>query len=299
MESKNLLTLAITLTVGIILAGSLLMPVISDATETERTFTNSGLGEYRFIESTEDYKLEWTYADPSKVVINGTTVEAISGNTILAMGDFTVRMGLSTTTGYAQLIVANNESGITANVSDSRNFSFTYEAGTITITNGVTTKTLDSDGFYALVPENGTHTMKQPTDTVYLNANTSLMVMGLTGVGSQWNTGYLLDGTITNYTVEQWTGVTSYPATNVSDDSAKIDGYVDLYSVKKFTWDIDNNGTTQSVTYDYFIVPKEVTAELANHMTPGEIAIMNAIPVMIIVALVVMAAGALYLKRDD
>ena len=44
----NILTLVITLVVGIILAGSLLAPVVSDAqsTVTEKTMSNMGLTSY-------------------------------------------------------------------------------------------------------------------------------------------------------------------------------------------------------------------------------------------------------------
>ena len=61
----------------------------------------------------------------------------------------------------------------------------------------------------------------------------------------------------------------------------------------------DSSENTSNLTYSYFIVPASVTSELTNHLSNGEIAILNALPILIIVALVVMAAGALYLKRDD
>ena len=42
-----------------------------------------------------------------------------------------------------------------------------------------------------------------------------------------------------------------------------------------------------------------MTAELANHLTPGQIALLNAIPIMVIVALLMAAVGAVALRRAD
>lgn len=279
--------------VSLVVLASVLVPVLDDATDTDDMFTNTGSGQYRLIKSDESYSLVWNPSTPTKLTINDTEVNGVPGNDLLAMGDFTVRIQPSSS-GYAQY-VATDDVGLTVNASDNKTFTLTYEDGTITVTNGTTTKTRDTDGFYALVPENGTHTMKATNATAYLNATDPLLVIGLTQVGTQWNTGYMVDGTITDYDVEQWTGTTSYTPSNIADDSTKVDGYVDLYTIKAFTWTVDNNGTTQNVTYSYFLVPIEVTAEKAEHLTNGQIELLEVIPVLIIVA-ILLAVVALVVR---
>lgn len=296
MDAKTIAVSVVSITIACLLAVTLLIPIISESTTTEDTFTNTGNGQYRYISSDETYTLNWYYATPTKVTINGTELNAITGNEVLAMGDFTLRI-YGNPTGYAQLILADNVSGVTANVSDSKDFTFSYEDGTITASNGTVTKTIDTDGFYGLVPENGTHTMKVGTSTVYLKGDETLLVMGITNVGSQWNTGYLIDGTIKEYTVEQWTGTNSYVPTDITDDSAEVSGYEDLYTVKQFTWDVDNSGTTQHVTYNTFLVPLSVTAERSIHPDASTIALLNIIPLFVVVGIILGTVGFIALRK--
>lgn len=284
MDVKAFPALIVGVVVALVLAGAVL-PVFAETTSATDTFKNEGNGQYAFISGEDTYTLEWKYSDPTNVIVNGVTVAGVPGNESLAMGDFTVRIQPSAT-GYAQLILANNESGITANASDQKDFTFSYSDGTVTVTNGTTTKTFESNGFYAIVSDKGTHTMKSTTSTAYIKETDELLVMGITNVGTQWNTGYLVEGTIKDYTVSQWTGTNEYAPTNVTDDSAKVNNYKDVYTIKSFNWTIDNNGTPQAVAYNYFLVPLEVEGERAVHPDGPLTVILNVLPLLAIAGLV-------------
>ena len=75
----NVLTLIITLVVGIILTGALLGPVISDATETETTFTNEGgffpMSEILATDS-ESHVLTWDGSNRGVITIDGVSFNA-------------------------------------------------------------------------------------------------------------------------------------------------------------------------------------------------------------------------------
>ena len=292
--NNKLIPIVMALVVGIILAGSVLMPVLNDATKTSDTFQNSGSGLYAYISENDTYTLTWSYDNPTKVIVNGQELNAVAGNEALAMGDFCVRMQ-PTSSGYVQYIAPSGN--VTSNASDSATFSMSYENGTLTIIGKSGTETLTTDGFYALSPS-GNYTMKATTTAAYMNADTPLLVMGITSVGSQWNTGFMVTGTVTDYTVEQWNGTTEFVISDETSDITKVDGYKDLYTLKQFQWKVDNSGTPQTVTYNYFLVPTTVSGELDNHLNPAEIAIMNAIPVMVIIALLIVAVGVVARRND-
>ena len=298
MKAQNIIYGLVALIIAVIITVSAVVPIFMETTKTDDTFTNSGRGSYKYISNEDEYTLTWYYETPTKITVNDVVIDAVSGNDLVAMGDFCVRIQ-PTNSGYAQLILANNESGVTANVSDSKNFTLTYSSGDLTVTNGTTTKTLTIDGFYAIVPPNdnaATHTMKISTDRAYLKSDTNLIVMGLTSVGGQWNTGYMVEGTLTDYSVSQWTGSVSYEPTNVSDDSATVSGYIDLYTIKQFNWIVDNSGTPVNVTYNYFLVPNEVTAERSIHPDGPTSTIINLIP-LIIVAGILLLAIVYFIRR--
>ena len=319
MESKNLLTLAITLTVGIILAGSLLMPVISDATETEHTFTNDGYFRMTHVDDTTDHTITWTYEKPNTITVDGTDVlidyHVSNGQvTVIADTNWIVRLyndGAGEVSAVA--MVASTGGTASAQVIDSSTATISLTSGEMSATFGNATRT----GTYtdAWIPSNdGEFTMKKADKVAYINENSEIVGYGLSRVktasgaasGSP-GAGISLIGNIADgITANVWRG----PEVTLSDAqiNAQMDAtYLDIYKLDSITAtahysetvDGETVVTDSTVTYNYLLVPYQVTSELTQHLNPGEIAILNALPVLIIVALVVMATGALYLKRDD
>ena len=303
----NILTLAITLTVGIILAGSLLMPVISDATTTEETFRNDGVFNYGVFSTDDTYTL--VYNSTTGISVNGTpiTIEGVTPGTsstrysIIAMENAIVRYG-SNADGYACQIFGTN--------TDNQYMTNSYDDLTATIADGklsivasssggaTTTKTFEFTTMYAIVPSEDKAIMKIATGDVYIKGDSDLYASGQTTVTS-WSNIFHFEGTYDDGITITSPAIPTATYENVKWNIEPVKGFIDLYKLTSIEFDIVYNDTTTHAVYSYFGVPSSVTAERSQHLSPGEIAIVNAIPILIIVALVMMAAGALYLKRDD
>lgn len=304
MKGTNLLTLVITLTIGIIFAGSLLMPVINDATTTEKTFTNEGYYYMQNLsaESDEEIVVEYTKT-PFGITYNGEPIDVsmLDGTkryTLATAGtDWVIRF---TSAGWVGL----QGIGTSFNFGNSNNekVTITFSEGTVTaVTEAGTTSTYTTtyDSLWVYSPTPTDWVMKKMDAPAYMLKDSQFFNNGVTEI-SQWNEVVKIGGT-----VESWDAEVVYPAgitTTLSDettDATSMDKYVDLYSLNKITFKINDGTSTADAVYSYFIVPASVTAELSQHLDKGEIAIMNAIPFLIIAALVVMAAGAIYLRRED
>ena len=290
----NLLTLVVTLTVGIILAGSLLMPVISEATTTERTLTNEGV--YYIQSDNETHTLEF---DHGVYTIDGEVVSIpiTEQYTFLATDSAIFRS-------YGQSIQIRGSVSITAD-----SCSLTIANGEIngTYTSGDTTDALALEYTSYVLATNSTEdrVMKSYTSNAYLKGDSVVSGRGVTGLWIDENhtTRYmyiLIDGTIDDGLTATVYGRTDFTVSDLEFNVTPTEGYEDCYTFGSITFNVTHtSGTVTPVTYTAIIVPTSVTAELSQHLSSAEIAIMNAIPVMIIVALVLMAVGALYLKRDD
>ena len=191
---------------------------------------------------------------------------------------------------------------ISAGVSSENNMTVTNDNGTLTITNGTTTvERTNTNGMIAA--NDGAYIMKGQSEQPYLTGDTEFYASGFTfralGVVNSSFVG-IFKGTINDGITAISQVPTSYSITNETETYTQVTGeYKDLYKFSGFAFTLTDGTNSGNVSYGQLIVPKEISAELSQHLAPGEIAILNALPILIIVALVVMAAGALYLKRDD
>ena len=295
----NILTLAITLTVGIILAGSLLMPVISDATTTEKTFLNKGYYEMTYTEA-DDVSMTWDSTDPHKVTVNDVVIDLpatadLPGPINIICGDdWFIRY---TGTG----LQFYPSTGSSVNAGSGVDMTVTASEGTVTITTNAepaVTKTAYYTFLY-VVSENGAYVMKNTNEAAYVHKDSEIYGIGRSTVTG----GYVkikITGSIDDGFTASEVGSSAYTFGDITVNYTTESEYIDLYRLSSLQFAVtDSSENTSNLTYSYFIVPASVTSELTNHLSNGEIAILNALPILIIVALVVMAAGALYLKRDD
>lgn len=304
----NVLTLAITLTIGVILAGSLLMPVLSDATTTERTFVNNGAF-YVEANPTDIYTLEYSRSTESGVLYVNDEPIALSSSSysVLVLDQSILRMeGFNNTMEYRG--DGNSIGGI-------GELNITISGGSVTGTyqrfDGSTSFTWPTTTYtdaYVISADSQALIMSDYNTPVKMNEDSEILGFGLTRASAGGTAlfmskieGNIADG-VTVDILGTSTGTTLEGATvsNLEVNATKLDAYKDLYELTSITYTVTLADTTSyNVTYSAYIVPSEVSSELTNHLNPGEIAILNALPILIIVALVVMAAGALYLKRDD
>ena len=289
MEKTNVLTLIITLVVGVILTGALLGPVISDATKTHETFHNDGL--YYMENPSESISVK--FLGDSAWEINGETLEYTNiGATNIIVTDNTfvrnngqVRGGAYATWTAADLTIGNGTITGTATVSgSSKPISWTYDY--------VYVATNDDSAAYL---------MKSNTKDAYIKADSEVIGMGISTVkdstGSNNTAEFKVivdDLTATVTTTNQYVTVS-----NILVNATAVDGYEDLYLFTSVTFDATWGDYTTHLTYNIVIVPSEVTAELSDHLTPGQISLMGAIPIMVIVALLMAAVGAIALRRAD
>lgn len=295
MESKNLLTLAITLTVGIILAGSLLMPVLNDATTTEHKIINTGA--YNMTDVDDDYSIIY---DPSGKLTIGDKEIAFSdlpttAITLASAKDMLLRMQNIADQSYGVWLfkgddtprnVASNSSTETVTITIN-NGHITWGNSDITYTSDESVRLIDPDGAYVMTDANKPATVLQDTTVIIGNGTTQV---------NSWTNRFYIEGTAEDITVTPSSGIT---VSNITVNTTEISQYKEAVKLNSVTFTATDGTNTVDATYNRVIVPVEIDAELAQHLDNGQIAIMNAIPIMIIVALVAMAAGALYFKRDD
>lgn len=84
-------------------------------------------------------------------------------------------------------------------------------------------------------------------------------------------------------------GVSNEVISNLEVNKTAVAGYIDLYVISSITFDYTISGTTSSATYNFFIVPYSVTAEMSHHLDASEIALLAVIPIMVIAALLIFA----------
>lgn len=306
----NLLTLVVTLTVGIILAGSLFMPILSDATQTEDTLKNEGYFYMDKISSSDEgtYTLSWSVSNFNTLVVNGVNVDASAwpstGVTVATDGqDWLIRSG---TANYIGLQSMGSSGGTSIGVggSSTKSVDVTMTAGTITIVgtgndNTTTTKTGTYTDLWLYSTEPTEYVMKKANKIAYIDNDDTYLAMGVTTV-TQWNTVIQVTGDYDSFDAEIVfpTGVT----TSTTDKDIIITEntkYINLYELDKLTFTVSDGTNSTDATYSYFIVPASVTAELSQHLDAGEIALLNALPILIIIGLVMLGVGAIFIRNRD
>ena len=314
MEKMNALTLIITLVVGVILAGALLGPVISDATKTTETFTNEGYFYMQKISAEDTTVHTLTYETDGTdagivfaldgVEIDTSTWPANNQSVTLATdgASWVMRAAVNEYVGLQGIGSTLNFGG-----HDVRTATVTFDSGVVTVARTVyNPDTGQTDAgrtitgsytdlwIYSATPTE--HVMKKADATAYLLDDSEYLAMGVTKV-SEWNTVIKVTGGASDFdaTIVYPPNVTT-TVTNEHIDSSEVNGYNSLNALDKLTFTISDGTNTVNATYSYFIVPAEVTSELTNHLTPGQISLMGAIPVMVIVALLMVAVRLISTK---
>lgn len=284
MEMKIPLV-AISAFVVVVVLAAVLMPILDDATATTDTFSNESgaYGHLRTIDDDSEYTMTWTVSNPDVAVVNGEDVALYPG-TLICGGEpnFLIRFY----SGGSKYMQGRDSDGhnFTANSS----LSITISGGTITIvsdTSTTTTYTLIS-GF--ALDNTGEYVMKAPTQKAYMNADTEYYAYGLsdTDTYTLWLkiNGSIEDGP-TFTPISGPTGTFSNEAMTYSE----VAKYLDLYELTDITMTFTNTGTgvDTNMKYNFFIVPAEVTAERAVHLDGNEIALLAAVPALVIIALLI------------
>lgn len=296
MKTTNLITLVITLTIGIILAGSLLMPVVDNSTATTKTILNTG-SEFVSADSddTDTHTIIISMDADSKLTIT-TDGEAVVLPDFSLYGAASILYGENTFVRVSSAGVVNVYGRTNASTYGNQTIGTASAANPITISITGTTATISTytiPDVQVFIAAEGPYVLtKNPyvleDSMVFIGA-----VNTISGTGIAFDIYGPLDDLIGKGVWPNGRGIgditptLSNPTTN-------------LYKVDKIEAEATNDGNVfGTMTITYFVAPKEITYDNAEYIGDQYAGILGAIPVLIIAALVVAAAGALYLKRDD
>jgi len=289
MKTK-LLTLVVTLTIGIILAGSLLAPTISNASQDfEAKDVTQSNGLY-YLNETKACTFEQDHTDYS-VTLNGEVITLTGGEHLLITDKVIISaivVASSVTTKATMGIWAEGLNSTTISAL-STDITVKLENGTVTLTYGspATTVTYDVTYAYLYSPDEGDYCVLNAT---YMTA-------------AHLNTGDI----VTLYNNRGWWGVT-YAPVQVTANEGTTSVTTKTYAAGSTTaTDVDISVNFTDVKYDelimdsvdntnvYALVPSSYTAYEANEYS----ALLSAIPILVIVSLVLVAVGAIALKNRD
>lgn len=311
MENMKILGIVIAAAVSIIVLGSVLMPVFDDVTRNEDTFTNEG---YYYMEhitaaDTTTRTLAYTYSPDTQTLtytFNGSVINTSgwpASVTLATDADaWVVRAGTSEWIGL-QVIGPNFNSG----GHNTRSTTITFSGGVATSvvnvwnestqTEDVSTRTSTYEDLWIYSPTATDYVMKKTNETAYINNDSQFLAVGVTELGV-WNTVIKITGTIDSYTpVIMYPPETPTTVTNKAVVAEAVNGYDNLYQLDKLTFTISDSTTSADAIYSYFIVPAEVDGHIEKTLTSGQISILKAIPVMIIIGVLMMVLGVVRTKE--
>lgn len=302
--NNKLITIVLTLVVGTILAGSLLVPVLNDACKTEETIHNDGIVRMTKYDTTAEINAFWDHTKPNEITVNDEVVKlpkfVTSGVeislTVSGAADFLIRY-VSVTATNQTLTYSDALGNTTAGANSNTDATITVSGGTITFSNGTTTKTGTYEDYLFFVSNDGDYVMKASDDIAVLKEDSDIYGIGRTKLGTI-NYSFVIEGTIADgwtANIVQTNTVTLSEVTGNYQQSTKYVGGYDFVGVglTATVSDVD-----YPVTYNQVIVPYEVTLELTEHLTAGQIALLSAIPIMVIVALLVVAVGVVARRNE-
>ena len=305
---NKIIGLVITALVSVIVLAAVLIPVINDATMTEDTFTNEGYYRMAEYDDTASFTAKWDHTDPNAFTINGvkydlpTTQQSIDLNLMCGQSFF---LRYNQFSGYAYVQTYGDTIGgsYIARSDQNQDMTITVSGGNAVFDNGGgSPKTVPYTTMYA-VSGDGEYILKHPTDNAYVLGDSTIIAVGHSGYNiDTFMIGTIDDGFIRDYRSPSSPGdeVTNFTFSDVVVDDTVISTHVNLYTLLKFTWTATNNdtSTTYDTTYSQFIVPYEVTAEKAQHLSPAEIEILDILPVFIIIAVLIAAVAVVAFRRE-
>lgn len=304
--NTKLIPIILTLVVGIILAGSVLMPVIDDA-QTDLgnpiTLKNDSDIVLKSIDDGDVFKLTSTRnADSSKTdvwTINDKVISNVSGSSL------SWNVGLISDAMYVRIIsTANASSGATTLMSSTTGveqyispattegvytWTWTFDNGEMTYIDRYGTEVVASYtwGYVACPLEDGEYYSAETDGTGICKDASDLILCGGYTSGS-------LDTMYALHKGETYTSVSDY-SMSVNTTTSLHDGTTDIYDIT-VSVDITDGTDTENFTPYRIYLPYEVSG----HATAGaSYSLLGAIPIMVIIALIMGAVGMVVVKRND
>ena len=294
--------------VSLVVLAAVLVPVLNDATTTTDTLTNDGFYRMQKItaDDTTEYTLKWVKATDT-FTLNGVEVDI--GDHSLYTDELGVSVAMTDVSVCRYVTNLRVQSWISG-----QGGSLGYSGSTCTINfnNGTQTITMDEGlesevsrtttyEFAYFISNTGDYSMKAKTVPAYVKADSEMYAVGVTYLGTSTPGTPVLsvlkmtgDASSVEFSAIYGLSGTATFADVTIDKTADPD-YLELYDLNKVTATVTYDSTDTAITYSYFIVPHEVTAERAQHLSSGQIELLDVIPILVIVA-ILLAVIALVIR---
>lgn len=303
MDPKRIVALVVGASVMVLIFSAILVPIIGEATKTEKTFENVGDFEMTFDER-DSVTIVWDGTNPLQMSVNGEVVPLDASiftssqrRSVLMSDDFCIRTNAG---GGEKMLQYNGPTG--------SSIFFTTSTMTIVCENGAYTVYKDENsvatGTYTYLytlSNNGEFVMKYKNTPAYVLGNSEIYAMGTSKVADSSEFGVKITGNVEDgVNITTWRGG-DWNYTDISVNATAVDNYVDLYSLASITATAtsDDDAYTGTITYSYFLVPTEVTAEMTVHADDGTRALLSAIPIIAMIGIVLAVVGVAIVGRND
>ena len=294
--NNKLIPLVITLVVGIILAGSLLMPVMNTYDEPTRTYHNEGVP-YALVDA--DDTTEHTIV----VTADGVTCddEIIDASAYLT-GDYTLVFGAHSILRYSpangRVVFGGSNTEDSSNVFTDLRTANSEDTLTITIVgdelttlNGETTRTV-TDNWAYVCTEGAYRYCVNP----YVTANDRIIGGGVTYSPFSSATIICFDGTIEDIDANVARASPAATLNEVRASTTAISG--NLVKIDAIYFDCTQSDVDKTATYTYFLAPEKITYTNPEYIGDNYATLLGAIPIMLIIALLVVAVGVVARRND-
>lgn len=278
----NILTLVITLTLGVILVGSLLAPTISDATQSMEKVERDQANIMNLMSETSEFTLTFDHSTRA-ITLNDVALENLTDKETLLVSDKVCVKKATVLSAPSLVIWADGlESETISGIN--KDISISLSSGTLTFTNGDYTETYtttfayiyDKSGDYAAIKDNYTNAVKvNDGDKVVLFNNMGWWANSYAPVVVTATSGEVT-GAITEYAANGTTGTA-----------------VDLTATFA-TGSFDNLTITSTQPTLQAIAPATYTDYESN----GYGALFGAMPILVIISLVLVGVSAITTRKD-
>lgn len=283
MDTKNYVGLLVGLMVSALILVAM-VPVFTEVSATEDTFENDGYYDMRYIETDESVTLFWNPEEPNQITVGSEIVDlpiasSSERKTIILGGDNIIFRYY----GNPALIQITTTGG--SAFDGDTPMTIVCNEGVVTATWGDNTRTGTYTKLY--IPSNdGEFTMKQSDLSAYVLGDSEIIAMGITQINGT-NEVIYINGTIDDGVMfTSWN--TELEFTDISVNAVSNSNHIDLYELSSIT---AKCGTTD-ITYSYFLVPTEVTAEKTIHGGTAFNSIIDLLPML--AGLGLLMAGVYY-----
>lgn len=287
---ERLGTIIITTILAVVLAASVLIPVISSTTKTDESFTNTGLF---YVDAEEEtVTLEYDNSAPTTVIINGESIVINSSYdaTVLYTEDSVIRFIPNS---GGQLQSRGSLGPITIKTLD-----LEYSDGTVTGTiTSATDQTTTISGTYSelthiavsadriMTTPSPQHVLEdskiEAMGIVYAptlsTANSVVHIIGSVGDGVE----------ITPISTSTGDELGTITISDISINAEAVDGYLGLYELTSITFTMTDAGGSYDATFNIYTIPSSVTAEYSEHLSDTEITLVSIIPILVFAGMVV------------